>query len=322
MKLFILAALSIIALSIFASAVGYDNPYLPKLKAKDTTITFNNNTGVNFSEVAEKWKTDEGLMDNVPDLYSTLNNVYWRKDGTNAPPTADWQMGDYGFLFGGTLTEKIWSSLTGQLDILALQKIKITTETFDLNASTIVHHPINSTLTENIFAWDSDSSQPLFVSIYGTAIGGKQNLSIHRAGGDVMFTDKTQTISGTLTYTGINIHQNNEQFNGNNTYSGQRITSPAFVNLSSFTIPYKSEYMILDTENGIGLDNLTTINGGISGAHLIIQTTNNARDIIVYETGNINLGSSTRTLNARRDKLSLIYDPLQTEWVETSWANN
>jgi len=127
----------------------------------------------------------------------------------------------------------------------------------------------------------------------------------------------TETITGTKTFTANNHHD------GNNTYTGQEIHTPTHATLVDHTIHYQSKYMILDTEGGIELDNLTTITGGTPGAILILSTKQDDHDIDIYDDEvNINVGSSTRSMNRMRDKMMLIYDGQISQWTELSWANN
>ncbi len=81
-EVFIIAGVLILFITaLVSSQLIYDNPNLPRVPTPTPTVTtFDNNTGsVNLSEFAEIWLTNEGQMDNVPDLYSSFLD-----DGFNA----------------------------------------------------------------------------------------------------------------------------------------------------------------------------------------------------------------------------------------------
>ena len=80
----------------------------------------------------------------------------------------------------------------------------------------------------------------------------------------------------------------------------------------------------VDTEGSAATDDLTTItNTGTveDGTLLVLRSLTSTRDIVVLETGNITLGSgsgSSYSLSVRPRRLVLIWDALDSEWVEIS----
>ncbi len=92
--------------------------------------------------------------------------------------------------------------------------------------------------------------------------------------------------------------------------------------LVSDAITATSSYIILDTEGGAATDNLYTINGGTMGSLLILQSTSNARDIVIVDNeagGNLELSNNYTLTNTRR-RLTLLFDG--SFWTELAESNN
>ena len=86
------------------------------------------------------------------------------------------------------------------------------------------------------------------------------------------------------------------------------------------TINATSSYIILDTEGGAGTDDLRTINGGVIGSVVILQTTDNGRDVVVVDAvGNLQLSGNFTLANNRR-RIMLLYDG--SVWFEISASSN
>ena len=92
--------------------------------------------------------------------------------------------------------------------------------------------------------------------------------------------------------------------------------------IASGAITATHSYHIIDTEAAAASDDLDTINGGVTGAILIIQTLTNVRDVTLkHATGNLILdGAADITMNGTRDKATFIYDG--TNWCMISYSNN
>jgi len=72
----------------------------------------------------------------------------------------------------------------------------------------------------------------------------------------------------------------------------------------------------IDTESAAASDDLDTINGGLDGDILILQTIVSTRDVVVKDnTGNILCGSNV-TLGTTSDRLVLLYDGGLSKWVQ------
>ncbi len=99
--------------------------------------------------------------------------------------------------------------------------------------------------------------------------------------------------------------------------------SPTSVTISNGAISVSRSSYYVDTEGGAASDDLDTINGGSTGAILVLRTVANARAVTVkHNTGNIRLNGATDfTLDHSLDRLVLIYD-VQGFWVEIGRGNN
>lgn len=76
-EMFLIAAvLILIVITLASSQLGYDNPNLPSVPTPTPTVEIISNA--TFNE-------------------SLTNALYWKLDGTNAPPTAAWDMNNFGF---------------------------------------------------------------------------------------------------------------------------------------------------------------------------------------------------------------------------------
>lgn len=84
-----------------------------------------------------------------------------------------------------------------------------------------------------------------------------------------------------------------------------------------------SNYHRVDTEGAAATDDLDTINGGVAGMLLVLQSQANTRVVTVRDNaGNIQLaGSANCVLNNIYDKLMLIYTP-GNRWEEISRSDN
>ncbi len=97
--------------------------------------------------------------------------------------------------------------------------------------------------------------------------------------------------------------------------------SPIALTISSGEITANKSFHQIDTEGNAPTDDLDTINGGSSGAILILKTRNNNRDVVVkHGVGNIRLdGSADFNMDRNRNMLTLIRSG--AIWIETSRAS-
>ena len=192
-SLFFVVIISIIFFVGFTqSQYGYDNPNLPKIPSPEVkVITFNNNSGaVNSSEI---WITIQGDMDNIPDLFPTLNESYVRRDGST-PLTADWDAGSF------VITQEA-INLTSSLGFLVFDSKGINPVTFSISGlavapSTIKIQPETSTLatlqlTETITGVKtfSDNTKQIF--------GSSNKVSFFHDGTD-FFLDLQESITESI----------------------------------------------------------------------------------------------------------------------------
>jgi len=74
---------------------------------------------------------------------------------------------------------------------------------------------------------------------------------------------------------------------------------------------------------GDAADDLDTINGGVDGMILILQSEHNDRDITITQNGNIDLNvAGNFVLTTHHDKIMLIYNAITTYWEEISRSDN
>tara|TARA_R100000808_G_C2152739_1_gene162385 strand:+ start:3459 stop:4883 length:1425 start_codon:yes stop_codon:yes gene_type:complete len=98
------------------------------------------------------------------------------------------------------------------------------------------------------------------------------------------------------------------------------IGSGTELTISSDAITVTQSYHNVDVEGGVaGSDTLTTINGGVTGAILVLRANNSARTISLTEGGNILLAGDFDLDNAA-DTITLIYDG--SNWLEIARSNN
>ena len=70
-------------------------------------------------------------------------------------------------------------------------------------------------------------------------------------------------------------------------------------------------------------DNLDTINGGVDGMILVLQSEHTDREITITQAGNIDLNvAGNFILTTTHDKILLIYNALTTYWEEISRSDN
>ena len=92
--------------------------------------------------------------------------------------------------------------------------------------------------------------------------------------------------------------------------------------IATGAVTYSNSYMRLDTESAAASDDLDTVSGGNVGDMLIIQSTANARNVVLKDgTGNLALqGNIDFTLDDTSDKIILVKN--STNWEEVSRADN
>lgn len=94
----------------------------------------------------------------------------------------------------------------------------------------------------------------------------------------------------------------------------------AEITISSGAVTISKSYHSIDTEADAASDDLDTINGGITGDILILQTATSTRDVTVkHATGNIFCGSD-RVLNNVADRIVLHCDG--SNWHMVSYSDN
>lgn len=100
----------------------------------------------------------------------------------------------------------------------------------------------------------------------------------------------------------------------------QNLNPNGTLTIATGAITVTGSFHELDTEASAATDDLDTINGGNDGDILILQTTNQGRDVTVKNgTGNILCGSD-RVLDRKADKITLIKS--NGNWEMIAFADN
>jgi hypothetical protein len=81
-------------------------------------------------------------------------------------------------------------------------------------------------------------------------------------------------------------------------------------------------YHSVDTEADAASDDLDTINGGVGGMRLVLRASDSGRTVVVKDgTGNIQCAGDM-SLDNIQDTIELIYDDVQTAWLEVGRSDN
>lgn len=126
----------------------------------------------------------------------------------------------------------------------------------------------------------------------------------------------------------VSVTNSNATHNANLSVDGFMIlgTPAATTTIASDAITAKQTRIRLDTESSAASDDLTTINGGVDGALLILSTNNSSRDVVVKHLGsggNIRLnGAVDYTIPNTSSRLTLLYNASQAIWAEISRSTN
>jgi hypothetical protein len=92
--------------------------------------------------------------------------------------------------------------------------------------------------------------------------------------------------------------------------------------IAAGVITATGSYHSVDTEADAASDDLDTINGGVDGMRLVLRASDSGRTVVVKDaTGNIQCGGD-RSLDNIQDTMELIYDGVQTAWLEIAFASN
>ena len=90
--------------------------------------------------------------------------------------------------------------------------------------------------------------------------------------------------------------------------------------ISGGVVTATRSFHTIDTESDAGTDDLDTINGGVSGDRLVLQSVIITRDPTLKDgTGNLRLAGDF-TLTSTEDRIELMHDG--TNWIELSRSNN
>jgi hypothetical protein len=103
---------------------------------------------------------------------------------------------------------------------------------------------------------------------------------------------------------------------------GLLATPSSALTIASGVVTATQSYHVIDTEAAGATDDLDTISGGVSGAHLYLRAADDARTVVIKDgTGNIQ-GAGDCTLDNTQDVAHLIYDLTLTAWLVVACAGN
>jgi hypothetical protein len=181
--------------------------------------------------------------------------------------------------------------------------------------------------------------------VLGTLANDTGGVSFLVNGGTVSLYRADQGVSASVSCNDINLTQIN--LGGSNDIFFNRLgaghlkitsdggTTYNAVTISTVVTPRKSELTIasdaitvtggyhdVDTEADAASDDLATINGGTDGMRLVLRANNSGRTVVVKDgTGNIQCAGDM-SLDNIQDTIELIYDGVQTAWLEIGRSDN
>lgn len=195
----------------------------------------------------------------------------------------------YNETFNQSLTDGLYESL-GSVNISFNQSL---TDTLYANNGS-VNLTFNQSLTDTLYAsvgagndsWNQSLADTLYLSDTGDT-----------GTGDYTFNSGTVTFNTNLS-----------------------LGSTVELTISSGNVTASRGYHSIDTEADNATDNLTNINGGVTGNILIIRPISSSRAVLVEESGNLVLNGTFNMTNAR-DTMTLIFDA-GLGWIELSRSDN
>ena len=92
--------------------------------------------------------------------------------------------------------------------------------------------------------------------------------------------------------------------------------------IASGGITATSSYIRMDTEGAAATDTLVTINGGVDGAIVILQSTSATRTITIQSGGGNLRTAASLTLSNGNDRIAFIYSANENVWTELFRADH
>jgi hypothetical protein len=164
-------------------------------------------------------------------------------------------------------------------------------------------------------------------TINGSLVGPGFTLTVP-ATGTAGLLETAQTYTGAKTYSALLTAaaitaSGNITANANLVASKFLILTSATATLASDAITATASLMIVDTEAAAATDTLSTINGGVDGALIIINQSNSSRDILInVSAGNIrNATATNRQMSDNSFHWMGRYKASVSLWLEVSWPN-
>jgi len=95
------------------------------------------------------------------------------------------------------------------------------------------------------------------------------------------------------------------------------------ISSGAITVTKSYHEIVVEGSTGAGADELTTINGGVDGAILIIRAaTSGANDTVTVIDGSNLALAGNFIMDNIEDTLTLLYDTGQSKWLEISRSSN
>ena len=213
------------------------------------------------------------------------------------------------------------TTVTGTLDVSGATTLTAATA---INANVANPLTINATLDSIAYSEIFNISTGASAAAYfGIVTQNLANSGTIRSG---MFFDSSNhlnLINGEAGGAGIVLDDNNAvTMSGNLTVAGKYNITRGDITIATGAITPTTSYVRLDTQASAATDDLDTINGGVIGDIVILETRISSRDVVVKDgTGNLGLaGGADFTLVNKSSTITLIYDG--TSWLEMSRSSN
>ena len=241
-------------------------------------------------------------------------------DNTNQP-TVQGVLTPFGYWGFGTTNPQYKVEVAGTLGVTGATTLTAATA---INANVANPLTINATLDSIAYSEIFNISTGASAAAYfGIVTQNLANSGTIRSG---MFFDSSNHlnfINGEAGGAGIVLDDNNAvTMSGNLTVAGKYNITRGDITIATGAITPTTSYVRLDTQASATTDDLDTINGGVIGDIVVLETRISSRDVVVKDgTGNLGLaGGVDFTLVNKSSTITLIYDG--TSWLEMSRSSN
>lgn len=316
-RLELLSATDYMDMALESGGVGVDMP-----SGTDTTLTVGNSGAGDGVVQADRFAVE------FPGINSTTDSIYIDDTGLN------FDIGQGGFAppYNAPFLYTFSRGSDGALQInetdsasSATGGIKIGDSTEELHLRVFGNFAVDQ--DEISFRVSDDG-----IDLYRNGMSGTEApLNINSSGDTVTFSaynNITLEATDSTANSTVTVTNSNPTYNANLSVEGFMIlgTPAATTTISSDAITATQTRTRLDTESSAASDDLSTINGGVDGALLILSTSNSSRDVVVKHLGgggNIRLnGAVDYTIPNTSSRITLLYNASQSIWAEISRSTN